>query len=215
VKSTAEQAFLETVIFKLDIDRTMPRINHWSSDLASFTETSGTRLRYLNLKTAIMGFYDSPVEEYELDFSWCRMAVTYMETLKRCFPNLKACVLTLDIRINAGRTPPGQPFDQTRLLQGTSMDQELGPTLGSEAARVFDAFVAKGPGKSQFVRMRYFPGGSQSMETGEELRYWPLYYGSLVKVDREKMAAESQNESFGAQLFKEAYRPARAGRQSP
>lgn len=79
-------------------------------------------------------------------------------------------------------------------------------SLPGEASSLMNAFVAKGPGKSQFVRIRDFPQGSYEARS--------VHYGPLVRVDCEKMAASHEDGSFGTQLFESAYRLARTREQS-
>lgn len=219
VKSTAEQAFLEIVIFKLAINRSLPTAidQDWISGLSSFATTIGPRIHFLNLTTTIHGTYGPYDQLLPWDVTWCRSIVTCMNMLKRRFTNLKACVLTLDVGINWFGTPRDEPFNQVILLQDTRTHidfKPVGMNLAAEATRLFDAFVTEGPGKSQFIRMRLLSRGLDVGEIVEGYSFVPLHYGPLVKVDLLKMAAVSQIESFGAQLLKDAYRLERTGRQS-
>ena len=89
----------------------------------------------------------------------------------------------------------------------------IGPNLATELTGLFDAFVAKGPGKSQFVHIRYFKPSRCSTELLGGTPMDRLHYGPLVKLACEKMAAESQSESCGALLFRDAYQLARTVQQ--
>lgn len=81
--------------------------------------------------------------------------------------------------------------------------------LATDIAHLFDAFLADGPGKSQFIRMRYVCASQPLHEEGGKM-YEPFCYGPLVEVDCEKMTVESPDESFGVQLLKHAHQLARA-----
>ena len=218
IKNTAEQAFLETVIFKLGINNLWSgfKDGDWMSSLSSLSETIGPRIYYLDLNPTVQAHwntrrYDDP---FIFDVTWSRELITCMDMLKLHFSKLKSCVLTLDICFSTLVTPevPLQSFDQT-VLQWTTIAmiedkiKYFETTLAAEVASLFDAFMAKGPGKSQFLRIRYFLGTSED----EEDTYEPLGYGPLIKVEREKMAAESEKGSFGTQLLRDAYRLARSG----
>jgi hypothetical protein len=182
------------------------------SGLSSIPETIGTRIHYLDLHTTIYGMSGRFCTTHPLYVGWCRRTVACMNMLKLHFPNLKACVLTLDLCLCLIYGLPHQPFDQDALQWTTAMDasnNSFETSLPVEASSLFDAFVAKGPGKSQFVRIRDSLSTSHNAYTRG-----PIHYGPLVKVDCEKMAAKPQQESFGTQLFRDAYRFARSGQKS-
>lgn len=217
VKDTVERAFLETTIFKLGINYmwSVFKDGDWMSSLSLLCETIGPQIHYLDLNPAVQARlslhrYDDP---FVFDVTWSRALITCMDMLNLHFSKLKSCVLTLDICFSSlvAREAPLQSFDQTVLQWTTSAitDDKINrfeTKLAAEVASLFDAFVAKGPGKSQFVRIRYFPGTSDPVDT-----YEPVDYGPLIKVERGKMAAESKKGSFGTQLLKDAYRLARSG----
>jgi len=121
VKSTAELAFLETVIFELGVDDLLhtARREEWGSGSASasasFAETIGARIHYLNLTIAIECYYGLNGEQFPIDVTWFRQIITCLGMLKSRLTNLKACVLTLDIHISPFCAPPTQPFDRTIL----------------------------------------------------------------------------------------------------
>lgn len=213
IRSTAEQAFLETVMFKLGINDSLPTSDDddWMSSLSSIPEIIGTRIHYLNLNTTIQCHWDAYEQHLHLDVAYCRRTIECMDVLKLRFPNLKACVLTLDLSFSSIFGPVLHPFDRLSLERTTGMDADFEcfqTSLPAEASSLFDTFVANGPGKSQFVRIRQFPEPSYDEHTDG-----PIHYGPLVKVDCEKMAAKPDNGSFGTQLFRDAYRLARSGQQ--
>lgn len=142
-----------------------------------------------------------------LGVAWCQRTITCMDVLKTRFPNLKACVLTLDLSLFE---PALHPFDQLALEWTTGTGVNFGSfetSLPAEASSLFNAFIAKGPGKSQFVRIRHFPGSSHDKHTDGSVHYGPLVKG-------EKMAANPEKGSFGTQLFRDAYRLARSGQST-
>lgn len=189
IKGAAEQAFLETVIFKLGINSALPTVadKDFNPSFSCFPQYIGPRIHYLDLVSTVRGLYNPHSEPPPLNVASCRNTATCMEMLKSHFTNLKACILTLDIRIGptgyapmSQATPPCQPFDQSMLLWPTTTDTDttiIRPTLATEIATLFDAFVTKGSGKSQFVRIRYFPGESQPSQTDGENPYEPFCYG--------------------------------------
>ena len=217
IRSTAEQAFLETAMFKLGINESLPHLEHGDrmSALSSIPAVIGSRIHYLDLSTTIEGYWNLFDGQLQLDVDGCRKTAMYMEKLNLHFPILKACVLTLDLRLISIDEPPHQPFDQGMLQlttgsAGTDADFSCFQTsLAADASDLFDAFVSNGPGKSQFVRIQWFPGAYYDMYEGDF-----VYYGPLVKVDCEKMAAEPEKGSLGNLLFRDAYRLARSGQQS-
>ena len=215
IKSVAEQAFLERAIFKLCINGTLPILQRgdWMSGLSSIPETIGSRIHYLELSTFVRGYYDRDDQQGSLEFAWCRKAMSCMDMLKRQFTNLKACVLTIDLYFDSGFESEVQPFDQ-KVPHWTSRTfcrafGRFETSLAAEISNLFDAFIATGPGKAQFVRVRFIPSSSHHYYTSE-----PVCYGPLIKVDREKMAVELEKVSFGAQLFKDAYRLMRTVQRS-
>jgi len=208
IKITAEQAFLETAMFKLCIDALLPTLKHgdWMSGLSSIPESIGSRIYHLELSTLVPGYYDRDDQKCPLDVVWCRKTMSCMDVLKRQFTNLKACVLTIDLYFNSGFESKVQPFDQ-KVPHWTSRIScrdfgRLETSFAAEVSNMFDAFIAKGPGKAKFTRIRFFPGTVKD----DENIIGPVYYGLLINVDCEKMAAEHEKDSFGTQLFKDAYR---------
>jgi hypothetical protein len=201
-KSVAEQAFLETAMFKLVIDRSLPALEDegWLSGVTSLSETIGPRIHYLHMNTTTQGSY---YWQRPVNVTWCRKLITGMEMLKVHFPNLKACILTLDICFASAHAHPDEAFNQ-RVLQwtaGTDTEYSIsGTSLVAEVTALFNVFITKGPGKSQFVPIRYFTSGSHDHYSED-----PIYYSPLVKVDCGKMAAESEKGSLGTQLLEKAY----------
>lgn len=209
IRSTAEQAFLETAIFKLCINDSLPVLKHgdWMSGLSLIPETIGSRIHYLDLTTIVQGHWSPYDQSFFLNVDWCRKTVTCMEILKLRFPNLKACVLTLDLCFASKDGTVRQPFDQSYLQwatgRGANFDR-FETSLLAEASSLMNAFVANGPGKSQFVRIRDFSGAPYHVDKAES-----VHYGPLVRVNCDKMAASPEKASFGTQLFEAAYRLAR------
>ena len=210
IRSTAEQAFLQTAMFKLSIEGALPIVGDedWMSGLPSIPAMIGSRLHYLELNTTIQCHLDLYDQHLYLDVDWCGKAATYIEEeFELHFPNLKACVLTLDLSFSKmyGRTL--HPFDQRALEWATGTDDDYDyfeTSLPVEASSLFDSFAARGPGTSRFVRIRFFPGTLHGEHTNGI-----VHYGPLVKLDRETMAAESEEGSLGTKLFEGAYRLSR------
>ena len=213
IRSTAEQAFFETAIFKLCINNSLRILEDedWTSGLSSIPAIIGSSLHYLELNTVI-GFHPAWCEQgLELYLTWCRKAATHIEKFTLHFPNLKACVLTLDLDFSSTDEPPLQPFDQMALEWTTWTSESINfvqTSLTAETSSLFGAFATKGPGKSRFIRIRCFPGAFYDGHTNGT-----VHYGPLVKVDGETMAAEPEKGSLGTKLFRDAYRLARSGQQ--
>jgi hypothetical protein len=217
IRRRAEQAFWETVIFKFGVGVAVPTPFYydWGCGLAYLSKTIGAQIRHLHLVSLVEGLYGPYGEQYPLAVASLQKDVKNMDTVKLRFPNLKACVLTLDFRVHpvdvftSHRYPP---FDQSFLLWAGRTETDtshINTTVAAEVASLFDAFVAKGPGRSQFVRIRYMCASQPLHADGGKL-YEPFCYGPLVKVDCEKMAKDSPDESFGTQLLKHAHQLARA-----
>lgn len=216
----AEEAFFEKVIFKLGIESTLPTSYYYHINenfLSSLPKVIGSQARHLDTVTVMQAFSGPSGEQHPLNVTHFRKMVKYVETIKLYFANLKACILTIDVRIQSldvFRPHTYKPFDQKFLLWAARTNEDIigptGNTMATEVASLFDALVAKGPGRSQFVRMRYVCPSQPLQEHGGKL-YEPFSYGPLVKVDCEKMTTESPDESFGTQLVRNAHQLTRAG----
>jgi hypothetical protein len=217
IRRRAEQAFWETVIFKFGIEVAVPTPCYygWSCGLSYLSKTIGAKIRHLHLVTLVEGLYGPHGEQYPLAVALLQNNIENIDMLKLHFPNLKACVLTLDLRVHPVDVFTPQhypPFDQSFLLWAGRTETDISHVktyVATEVASLFDTFVAKGPGRSQFVRIRYMCASQPLHADGEKL-YEPFCYGPVVKVDCEKMANESPDEYFGAQLLKHAHQFARA-----
>jgi hypothetical protein len=216
IRSTAEQAFLETVMFQVDLTTSFATLRHRSGSFASpaFLKafgaqttaagiqylTLGARMHHLHLSITV---YGSQHYGGSVSVIVCRGAIECMEALKLHFPSLRACVLTLYIHADYTTAASLVPFKQSTLqwnAAGIYTTDSKYTSFASEIAELFDAFAANGPGKSQFVRITKISEKGQSQT---------CHYGPLVEIDRRKMATESQDGSLGDRLLKDAYRLAR------
>jgi hypothetical protein len=216
IRSTAKQAFLETVMFKIDLTTSFATLRHHSASSASppllratgahtaaahmQQLTFGARIHHLHLSITVFGNHHYGC----VSVIACQGAIECMDSLKLHFPNLKACILTFNIHT----TPSIVAFNQHTLLwKATFFDPgNTANALGTEISRLFDAFATNGPGKPKFVQIRKITGTGSSH---------PCHYGPLVEVDSGQMDTKRQDGSLGGRLLEDAYRLARTGLSPP
>jgi hypothetical protein len=163
IRSTAKQAFLETVMFKIDLTTSFATLRHHSASSASppllratgahtaaahmQQLTFGARIHHLHLSITVFGNHHYGC----VSVIACQGAIECMDSLKLHFPNLKACILTFNIHT----TPSIVAFNQHTLLwKATFFDPgNTANALGTEISRLFDAFATNGPGKPKFVQI--------------------------------------------------------------
>jgi hypothetical protein len=216
VREAAEQAFLESVIFKVELSHSITLNSAiGNAALSPLLATIGARLHYLDLSTYIDG---SRISHQDiLEGTSCRPITRCMDSLKRHFPNLKTCVLTLDLRSNAlyyhsSSSPPAH-FDQWPSHNRIPRDPSDQSYLTAEVAELFEAFATRGLGKLQFIRIRCTRDKviwirAQGASRGRhETVYEPSYCGPLVKVDRAYVTeVRSRDGSLGRELLERVYR---------
>jgi hypothetical protein len=189
VKYAAEEAFLENVIFKVEASGNVA---------APLLASIGDRLRYLDLSTYVNGYRSSQQDASE-DQS-CSMITKSMSLLKSCFPNLKACVLTLNLLIEKHSVRdflrPSDSFEEQLLRLRNRRGRDDQTNIAVEVEELFEAFATRGPGKLQFVRVRC------ARNKGV---YAPPFCGPLFPVAG-IMETESQDGSLGKELLKRAYK---------
>jgi hypothetical protein len=189
VKDAAEEAFLENVIFKVEASGNVA---------APLLASIGDRLRYLDLSTYVNGYRSSQQDASE-DQS-CSMITKSMSLLKSCFPNLKACVLTLNLLIEKHSVRdflrPSDSFEEQLLRLRNRRGRDDQTNIAVEVEELFEAFATRGPGKLQFVRVRC------ARNKGV---YAPPFCGPLFPVAG-IMETESQDGSLGKELLKRAYK---------
>jgi len=213
--NTAKQALLETAIFKANatfmLTNEGPRF-----DVPPLLEEVGARIHYLDLSVRV-DLMNLSIQRKTDEVS---AATQRMTSLKRHFPNLKTCVLTLDVHFRVtgangltghGTAFPTIPMFDRQLLQSTYLPRPSHNfrTLGDDFAKLFEVFADEGPGKSRFVRIRsrstpspdYLFGG----QIEEHLECFT--YGPLVRAER----VEREDVSLGARLVDAAYRLERTG----
>jgi hypothetical protein len=135
---------------------------------------------------------------------------------KRRFPNLKTCILTMEIRSSSVRNgfcsrsnAPLDPYyvdeDHARFMfPRRLLDSPYGPDqdLRSVLAGMFDKFAEKGPGVRRFVRMLQVHYGQNAV----------YHYGPLVAVHGNGVEGGPHGISGGADIVTAAYRLRRTGR---
>lgn len=210
--NAAKQAFLENMIFKIDARFTMIG-GRPCFVIPQLLEDIGAHMNYLEL--AICTRMDNvalPKHPNKI-----RNAIQDMKSLKRHFPHLKTCILTLDVsfrvagvltRLHAGNAPTFPMFDK-RLLQSSCSPHASSDlrTLSDSFAKLFEVFADEGPGKSRFVRIRSrsMPPWTLDEPTDEHCKHFS--YGPLVRAER----IDSEDTSLGARLVDAAYKLDRIG----
>lgn len=190
----AEQAFLEAVIFRVDVafDRRnkVPELS-----LPPDVQAIGTRIRHLDLTLRIT--ISAAQQVYLPDLTW---AINGTHLLELHFPKLRACVLTLDM----GSTDHHAIFDPSVLLRkyphGYGRQSNL-PTLGVKLAELLDAFTRAGPGKRRFVRIKYWGPESNFAQKQRE----KLHYGPLVEADMTEVEKNGKDTAVGTRLLAMAH----------
>lgn len=210
LQQTAEQALLETCIFK--VERIFnPFDLHTTHGIAPLLETIGARIRHLEIHLDT----SSSHQPYEKLVKASDSHKT-LQRLQRLYPNLKSCLLTLELRMCfnpiANHTSPPfltpaiadhkSPFP-AGLLQGEfKQDQDIAHIL----AELFSVFAEKGPAVHRFVRLLH-------VQYDEAKRTAVYNYGPLVTAYDPKMNARPQGVAGGAQMVSEAYRCARTAQE--
>lgn len=207
--NTAKQAFLETTIFQIEATFTSPDSTQRISILGVLAAV-GARIHHLDVAVPV-NMNDFALPENQDDMC---MATRTMESLKPYFPNLKTCVLTLDVRFYPANEfhkifYPGSssaaPFDEKLLETVCDLDDELKP-LHYGIADLFDQFVDVGPGNSQFVRIRFHSIPDPPVQ-GQEQTAECFSYGPLVKAER----VDGEEAPIGGHLIDAAYKLERTG----
>lgn len=193
----AEQAFLEAVIFRVDValDRRnkVPELS-----LPPDFQAIGTRIRHLGLTLRIT--ISAAQQMYFPDLTW---AINGAHLLKLHFPKLRAFVFTLDM----GSTDHHAIFDPSVLLRKYPHGygrQSSFPTLGVKLAELLDVFTRAGLGKCRFILIKYW--GSESQRQREKLHYGPLVEADMTEVER-----NGKDTALGTRLLAMAHQFRRDG----
>jgi len=199
LKGLAEQAFLESAIFKLRRCLS-PYKEEDMHSTAPLLEEVGERVHHLELIARTYPAVSCKATVKEATKIWTE--------LKRHCPNLKVCVLTVVFQ-SCKQGKPGldhpdhyiieteEPFPE-ELLRTPSRSGGRGGFLGNTLTALFYDFAEKGPGVRRFVRIQHLRG-----EEEKELKVTP-HFGPLVKV----------HSASGSSMLTEAYQHARTGASS-
>jgi hypothetical protein len=212
---TAQQAFLENTIFKIEaVGRKMGEIlRELRFEVPPLLKAVGQNVHNLEMtiRVSVSGT-DKPQNRND---AWA--AIQDIKGLKSHLPNLKSCVLTLELCLPmlTGDKPEVPAFDR-RFLQTPCNPIMRDPshdfkTLKDGFARLFEVFADEGPGKSRFVRVRF---GSDARDFAVFLGWDDtdvISHGPLVKAER----IGKDDGALGARLVEAAYRLVRADSPLP
>lgn len=206
LQQTAEQAILETCIFK--VERVFnPFDLHTTRGIAPFLETIGARIRHLEIHLNTSSSYQPETTLVKASDSH-----KTLQRLQRLYPNLKTCSLTFGIRtcfnpVAIHTSPPfltpsiadrESPFPAGLLEHEFKQDQSIASVL----VEIFSVFAEEGPAVRRFVRIMHVQY--------DEVKQTAVYnYGPLVTARDPKMKAEPQGIRGGAKMVKDAYHLAR------
>jgi hypothetical protein len=212
---TAQRAFLENTIFKIDaVDRKMGDIlRELRFEVPPLLKDVGPFVH--NLAMTIRVSVGGSNKPQNCNHAWA--AIQDIKWLKFHLPNLKSCVLTLELGLPmlTGDKPEVPAFDR-RFLQTPCNPIMRDPrhdfkTLSDGFARLFEVFADEGPGKSRFVRVRF----CSDAHDFAVLLGWDdtdvFSYGPLVRAER----IGKDDASLGARLVEAAYRLVRADSPLP
>ena len=212
---TAQQAFLENTIFKIDaVDRKMGGILlELRFEVPPLLKDVGQDIHYLELTIrVILGDFN---QAQNCNDAWA--AIQDIKWLKFHLPSLRSCVLTLELGLpmRMVREPEVPAFDRRFLgtpcnpiMQDPSHDFK---TLSDGFARLSEVFADEGPGKSRFVRVRF---GSVAHDFAVLLGWEEtdvFSYGPLVRAKR----IVKNDEALGSRLVEAACRLERADAPLP
>ena len=209
---TAQQAFLGTTIFKINaVCKQLEILRELRFEVPPLFMNVGVHIRYLEMAICIhLSNIDRPQNYND---AWA--AIQDIKWLKFHLPNLKTCVLTLelDCPLLEFDEPDVSAFDR-RFLQAPCIPIMRDPshdfkTLNDGFAKLFEVFADEGPGKSRFVRVRFrlephlvaLPTGKRQTDDSS--------FGPLVEAER----IGREDTSFGARLVDAAYRLERTDSQ--
>lgn len=213
VQDATEKAIFDIVVFKMDAQLSKNAAGGVGFVLPPSLDKFKSRIRHLDVAVHVDA---RRLEGYQSDML---NAVRCIDTLKAHFPNLCACVLTLDIMTAiepAGlRTFHGtfERFSPAPLQQVQCRETfSRVVTLGTKAAQLFAAFAQEGPGKARFVRFRFFRE-SDVIKSGRNMNgLSDIDYGFLVSIWRKGREDEKARIMLtGAELLEAAYRYERTG----
>lgn len=213
VQDATEKAIFDIVIFKMDAHFSKNAAGRVEFVLPPSLDKFKSRIRHLDVAVHVDA---RRLEGYQ---SGILDAVRCIDTLKARFPNLRACVLTLDIMTAiepAGLRTFHGPFERFSpvLLQQVQCRETFSRvvTLETKAAQLFAAFAQEGPGKARFVRFRFFRE-LDVIKSGRNMNgLSDIDYGPLVSIWRK--GKENKNARImltGAELLDAAYRYERTG----
>lgn len=221
LQESAEQAFLENVMFSFMLYTHHPRMD----PIRNLPDSLLAQMRYIQIYLCVPPWKDVYKPKIkELARAW--------NLAKRHFPSLKTCVLTLELRTtDLGSyllkedetahilTDHDTQFSPELLRKNTHEDKLLGTTI----ADVLDGFAEKGLATKCFARIvhrqldtteldtmdLYTIDGSIAYKTRTRTRTRTAY-GPLVSVRRAE-GSGLQGGSLGARMLAQMYQLARTG----
>ena len=208
---TAQQAFLGTTIFKLDaVCKQLEILRELRFEVPPLFMNVGVHIRYLEMTICVHLVNIDRPQNY--NDAWA--AIQDIKWLKFHLPNLKTCVLTLELDRPLEVDEPDVPAFDRRFLQAPCIPIMRDPshdfkTLNDGFAKLFEVFANEGPGKSRFVRIRFrLEPHLVALLTGKR-QTDDSSFGPLVKAER----IGREDTSLGARLVDAAYRLERTDSQ--
>jgi hypothetical protein len=215
LQQTAEQALLETSIFKVERDP-KSHVNELNStrSMAPLLDIIGACIRHLKISMHAIPLSNG--------FADTGKAQKTLHELKPRLPRLKTCILTVKIptwslgNLNSTNNSNGSTLRSGLNFYHVDNDEAIFPVylLGNEYVEnqelkglltgLFDTFAEKGPGMRRFVRM-------MQMHCNQKAPSIVCHYGPLVKVHDAHMDDSPHVISSGADIVTAAFRFARTG----
>lgn len=133
IKKMTEQAFFETVIFKLVTESALPTAFYHELSEASLVllpKTIGTKARHLDIVHRVHGRYGPRSEQHPLKVPHLHKIAKSMDMLKLLFTNLKACILTLELHLLPLDVFMPQPFKPSIKVRYCGLRRQI-PTSAS------------------------------------------------------------------------------------
>lgn len=213
--NTAKRVFLNNTIVKIDLD--LRRINGaLQLEIPPLLEELGAQIHYLDVAVRV-NLLNLDVPQV-ISNAW--PTIQEIASLKRHFPHLNTCVLTMDVHyrlsdafdiLRAGN-PRTIPMFDKRLLQSACIENGTHNyrTVNDAFSKLFEAFADDGPGKSRFVRMRSRSVASRYFQFDQPAEEH-FSYGPLVEAER----IDKEDTSLGACLVDAAYQLERTVSRPP
>jgi hypothetical protein len=203
LRELAEQAFFETVIFKLQTSISFVRFGHGDMyGIAPLFHELAEHMQHVELTIRVL-----PEVGWEATL---KNAVSLWKSLRLGCPKLQACVFTVEVRFIHEDVFTGYYSSNDHAPFLRNMLHEEGPPdgecLGKTLTKLFAKFADKGPGMLRFVRV-------QHLQCDPRKQSATPHYGPLVAVPSSKLEAGIPERPIAARMLTGAYQLARTGEE--